>query len=149
SLTKILGKHSLKFGGEHRIFDYSNIAWTNATGAYTFDNTWVRSSSTAAGQAVGGDFASFLLGLPTAGTYTINAAAKDDSKYEVLFLQDDWHVRPNLTLNLGLRWEYNSGTVERWNRQVVGFDQNAVNSATAPARTNYAAIQNPPALLLP
>ncbi|MCX6626754.1 MAG: carboxypeptidase-like regulatory domain-containing protein [Candidatus Solibacter sp.] len=149
SVTKIAGRHSLKFGGEHRVFDYSNIAWTNGTGTYTFDSNWVRSSSTAAGQAVGGNFASFLLGLPTSGAYVINASSKNDSKYEVAFVQHDWHARPNLTLNMGVRWEYNSGTTERWNRQVVGFDPAAVNSSTAPARAAYANIPNTSGLLLP
>jgi hypothetical protein len=138
SLTKIKGAHTLKFGGEHRVLDFSNFNWSGATGSYTFDNTWVKANSTAAGSPLGGSMAAFLLGLPTSGSYTINATSKNDSRYEVLFVQDDWHVRPNLTVNLGLRWEYNSPTTERWNRQIIGFDPSAINSTTNAAKTAYA-----------
>ena len=138
SLTKVVGAHTLKFGGEHRVLDFSNLNWAGSTGSYTFDNTWVKANSTAAGSPLGGSMAAFLLGLPTSGSYTINATSKNDSRYEVLFLQDDWHARPNLTINLGLRWEYNSPTTERWNRQVIGFDPAATNQVTDAARSAYA-----------
>jgi hypothetical protein len=80
-----------------------------------------------------------LLGLPTAGNYTINATSKNDSKYYVLFVQEDWRVRPNLTLNLGLRWELNTPTLERWNRMSIGFDAAATNQVTDAAVAAYQA----------
>jgi hypothetical protein len=139
SLTKITGTHSVKSGVELRLQRFSNIDFSNSTGSYTMDSTWVKANGTAGGQPLGGSMAAFLLGLPTSGSYAYNAVSTSDSRYYALFVQDDWHARPNVTVNLGLRWEYNTPTVERWNRQTVGFDVNAVNQVTNPARTAYAA----------
>ena len=138
SLTKISGRHSIKSGAELRLQRYSNIDFSNSTGSYTFDSTWVKSTGTAGGQPIGGSMAAFLLGLPTSGSYAYNAVSTSESRYYALFVQDDWHARANLTVNLGLRWEYNTPTIEWWNRQTVGFDVNAVNQVTAPARAAYA-----------
>jgi len=139
SIIKVAGKHSIKAGAEYRVLDFSNMNWGGTTGTYTFATNWVQASSTASSQPLGGSMASFLLGLPTSGAYTINATSKNDSKYYVAFLQEDWHARSNLTLNLGLRWECNTPTLERWNRMSNGFDASATNQATAAGVAAYQA----------
>ncbi|MDP9171860.1 MAG: TonB-dependent receptor, partial [Acidobacteriota bacterium] len=140
SYTKIRGSHTIKFGGAVLLQDFTSISWFNSTGGYTFDTgSFVKASSTATAPTLGGSLAQFLLGLPTSGTYDINAQSKNDSWYDSLFLNDDWHARPNLTFNMGMRWEHGTPTTESHNRQTIGFNPAAANAVTQAAEAAYAA----------
>jgi hypothetical protein len=103
--SKIIGTHTLKFGGGFHI-DQININ-PDATFNGSFNFT---------GSATGSDFADFLLGLPS--TY-----AQGDSnpfylrnKYIGLYAQDSWRIKPNLTLNYGLRWDLLPPWREKYNQ---------------------------------
>ena len=92
-----MGKHTLKFGGEFRYLQINERNYASANSNFVFD-----------GSATGSDIADFLLGAPaSSGGYTQAALQLLDSRtrYGGAFVQDTWKVRPNLTLNLGLRWE--------------------------------------------
>jgi hypothetical protein len=140
SMTKIKGKHTLKFGTDIRELRESSASYGNSSGGYTFREDYLRgpldnSPAAPAGQ----DLASFMLGYPTGGNFQIQAFRTQQSKYFALFLQDDYRPRSNLTFNLGLRFEGDRGTTERFNRTVVGFDSTAVNPATQAAEAAYKA----------
>ncbi len=139
SYTKMAGAHAIKFGGEVRLQDFSNISWASSAGTFSFDTgTWVKATNSASAPSMGGSMSQFLMGLPTSGTMSNNSPYKVDSYYYALFLQDDWHAARNLTFNFGIRWEKSTPSLESYNRQLVGFDPSAVNSTTAAAKAAYA-----------
>lgn len=138
-LIKTTGHHTLKIGPDIRQEKYSKLAPGSSSGSYTFANTFVTSNSSTATNPFGGSLASFLLGIPTAGTQSIGTPTQYNNWYSGFFLQDDWRVIPSLTINIGMRVEHETPIVESNNRAVVGFDPNATNQATAAALAAYTA----------
>lgn len=125
-LNKTLGTHSLKFGGELRIYREDAAFTSNdQTGQFIFDNTFTRQASNGNTNAdVNGlqGLASFLLGLPTTQQIVRRADYSEYSKTYGFFVHDDWRVDRKLTLNMGLRYEVETPLVERQNKSVSGFD---------------------------
>jgi len=140
SFTKMQGKHSLKFGVDLRQQRESQINFGYSNGTFVFGNSWTNGPfDNSAGAPIGQDLAALLLGLPTSGQYDLNAARTNKNYYYAFFLQDDFRVRPNLTLNLGLRLEGETPTSERYNRTINGFDNSTASPIAARALAAYAA----------
>lgn len=139
--TKIAGAHSFRFGYDFRVYQTNTLPQTVGAGDFTFVTDFTRQSRTAAGQ-FGQGLASFLLGLPTAGFIQSNVSPATQRRYHGLFVQDDYKVTRRLTLNLGLRYEYEDASTERYNRAIRGFDPDATNPVEAQARAAYAAAYN-------
>ncbi len=138
-VVKVAGNHTLKVGADIRQYRLNNITFGNSAGSFTFGNGWVRaSSSTSSTVSVGQDLASFLLGLPTAGQYDVNASGFYYSYYFAGFVQDDWRVRRDLTLNIGLRFDHDTPYSEKFGRTVNGFAGNVPNPVAAAAEAAYA-----------
>ncbi len=145
-VVKVLGKHTLKFGGDARQYRLNTYITGNSAGSYTFGNAWVRQASNSSSTTVvGQDFASFMLGLPTAGQFDIQSQGSYSSYYYAGFVQDDWRVSKTLTLNLGLRFDHDTPYSETYGRTVDGFATNTPNPVAAPAAAAYA--KNPISLL--
>jgi trimeric autotransporter adhesin len=127
------GKHNWRFGGDYRRILQSFRSARNAEGTFTF-------TGFATAQYVGGveqpgtgsDLADFLLGLPQQSTIQSGTSAYNfrANSYD-FFAQDDWRIRANLTLLLGLRYEY-QGPFTEANNQIVNLDV-APGFTTAPA----------------
>ena len=140
SLMWLVGSHSTKFGSEYRYYleDASRFS-SAASPQINFSNTWTRGPlDNSATAPFGQDFASFLLGLPTGGTMSRAAAYSERSAVLSLYAHDDWRVRQNLTLNLGVRWEIEEPLTEAEGRFVSGFDFSSPSPIAAAAQANYA-----------
>ncbi len=140
NFTKIQGKHTLKFGVDLRQYRETQLSSGFTNGSFAFGNNWTNgpldNSPTA---PIGQDLAAFLLGMPTGGQFDLNAPRQNKNNYYSVFLQDDFRVRSNLTLNLGLRLEGETPTTERYNRTINGFDNSTPSSISARAIAAYTA----------
>jgi hypothetical protein len=139
TLTQIRGNHSLHAGSEFRLYRDNSFSFGNVAPSFSFGSTYTKATDTAGGASMGQGLASMLLGIPTGGQVSVNASLADQSQYFAEFLQDDWRISSRLTLNVGLRWEYNSPVSERFNRSIGAFDFNAALPFAAQAMANYAA----------
>ena len=100
--SKIVGKHSFKFGGDIRYQKFDQKVFFNVNGEYIFGPGGNNDTG------IDDPYANYLLGLPV--SYSQGSAntefVRSTSVY--LFAQDSWKLKPNLTLNYGLRWEVNT-----------------------------------------
>jgi trimeric autotransporter adhesin len=119
------GKHNLRLGGDYRRILQSFRSAKNAEGSFVFTGLETSEFVPGSGNPVndtGYDFADFLLGLPQqtslqSGTNSYNFASNSFD----LFGQDDWRIFSKLSLNLGLRYEYNGPFTEAHN-QISNLD---------------------------
>jgi hypothetical protein len=121
NMTWIHGRQTLKVGAEFRLYNQDFLQPGAADGNYTFSKAWTQANPLRADAQSGNEFASFLLGVPSSGSVDHNIDPAYRNYYYAVFVQDDWKLSSNLTLNLGLRWDYETPRTERYNRMVRGF----------------------------
>jgi len=102
SISKIVGNHSIKFGGDVRRQRFDQTLYFDVNGEFFVDET---STNSTLGDTA---FSDYMLGLP--GSYGQGSAQVENVRSTALYLfaQDSWKIKPNLTLNYGLRWELNT-----------------------------------------
>ena len=127
TLNKTVGKHSFKAGAELYIMKANNNTPASSLNPFVVNAGYTQQNAQTGSSTAGNPFASLLLGDPSSGQYSLTIASAFQQIYEGFFVQDDIRVTSKLTLNLGLRWEYESPMTERYNRQNAGFDFNSTN----------------------
>jgi hypothetical protein len=139
SFDKLAGVHSFKFGADLRAYRRNRYAFGQAVPRLDFGTDFTRGPlDNSPASPLGQGLASFLLGVPTGGFVERNASFAEQSRGFSLYWQDDWRIRRNITLTLGLRYEYEGPLTERFNRSVTDYDLSAASPIEAEVRANYA-----------
>ena len=106
--TWIRGRHSISYGADYKRQQFNSLSQQDPRGSFQFT-----------GLSAGSDFAGFLLGVPDTASIAFGNADKyfRSNNYDA-FVKDDWRVRSSITLNVGVRWEYNTPISELFGRLV-------------------------------
>jgi hypothetical protein len=105
TFSKVLGNHTMKFGGEFHADEVNAHPIAQFNGSFVFSGT-----------ETGVDFADFLIGVPSQYNQSQLNPFYARNKYVGLFAQDSWHVLSSLTLNYGLRWDRIAPWSEKYNQ---------------------------------
>jgi len=141
--TKVLARHTLKFGVDWRLYQANQSDLTNSKLFISSSGTYTKGpSNSLSNSPLGQSLASIEFGIAEGTNERLNAQTSNNTKYYSAFLQDDWKATPTLTLNLGLRYEYGSPIYERNGKSISYFDFTATNPISAQAKANYAATSN-------
>ena len=117
SVTRIVGPHALKMGGEVRIGPFNYLQLAGGSGTFAFDNRFTANNPFS--PAGGYGYASYLLGTGASGAITTSQPISGQQIYRALYFQDDWRVSRKLTVNLGVRWDLAGPWSERYDRLSV------------------------------
>ncbi len=148
-LSHLFGNHFLRGGVEFRIYNTNAGVTTQSNGRYQNTGVYATANSTTTAQSIGFGLAQFEYGIPTSSAITINSDLAARSDYLAEWLQDDWKVNSRLTVNAGLRFEYEGPNSERNQKANTFFDFNAVNPISAAAIAAYKTIAPTNTSLLP
>ena len=130
-ITMIRGRHILHFGGEVLVYRTDTTTWGNIN-AGTFSYSGAYTQSTVGDNSTGIGYADFLLGQAQSWNAFVAPEYGPRSKNPQFFVQDDFKIRPNLTLNLGLRYQIQTGWKEVKNN-MSAFDPTVINPETGTA----------------
>ncbi len=122
-LSWFRGKHAIKIGGEYRWGRNQDIFNQQISGQFNF----APQPTALTGNANSGNgIASLLVGFPNSASVLSTQPLDRRQAYYALYVQDDYKLAPNLTVNIGIRWEAHTPRVDANDRQ-NGFDFNAIN----------------------
>jgi len=138
SLTWIHGRHTVKMGMELRSTQYRINACFQCSGVFNFNNRLTGNPQRLAG--TGSGLASLLLGSVADANIDSNVGTTNEGYSQAYYVQHDWKITRRLTLNLGLRYDYQQVPGER-NNGLSNFNPNATNPLTGlPGRLEFAGV---------
>ncbi len=123
--SKLLGRHAFKAGVDYRFMGLDITPYGQGSGSFSFTAGYTQGPNPIVGGSnIGDAFASFLLGVPASGNIQRATESRLFIHYLGTYLQDDFRVNSKLTINFGLRYEFEQGLQEKSNGLLVGFDRN-------------------------
>jgi hypothetical protein len=131
NLSTQRGRHLLKTGVQFNLFRGNFLTNSFPTGTFSFNPAQTggpRADTPTSGLAM----ASFLLGYASGGSIDTATGVSLQNFYTGVFVQDDYRVTSKLTLNLGVRWDYQTPATERYNRTTAGFAYNTPSPLKVP-----------------
>lgn len=136
NVNRVWGRHNVKFGVDRRRNRNNPFQCNACSGLFSFDSVLTSNPQRPAGTGAG--LASFLLGNVANASFTANQALSFEGTSQAYYAQDDWKVSRRLTLNLGMRYDYQQTPAERFNR-LSNFNPFAINPENGlPGRQEYA-----------
>ncbi len=117
TMTTIHGAHTWRYGWQARRNDWGALGPGNSSGSFDFGNSWMRradNDNVSSGFGLG--WAAFMMGMPTGISIDTNGSYYFQNPRHAVFFQDDWRVSNRLRFQIGLRYEYEGGITERYNR---------------------------------
>jgi hypothetical protein len=140
-VTKSFHSHTLRFGFDGRFTEAFNNQSAGSSGSFTFStNQTAAGTNTNVSSGTGSTYASFLLGAPSSAYVQLtNGTAYRKYQY-ASYVQDDWHANQRLTLNLGLRYDFQAQPYEKHNG-IADFDITRTNPLNSfPGAVRYAGV---------
>jgi hypothetical protein len=123
SMSKLLGSHTAKFGLSYRKIGVKNYNPSQSSGRFFFDGQFTSADPLNADNSDPYALAAFLLGYPSSGSIPVSAPINAYINYYAAYAQDDLRVNSKLTINAGLRYEFEQGLQEVDDQLTVGFDR--------------------------
>jgi hypothetical protein len=116
NVTKIIGGHNLKAGVEARFLLMNYLQPGYPQGHMAFGRGATMEDPNSSSSSQGNGIASMLVGWGSGGDYNLDPPSASASRYMGFYVQDDWKIARRLTINLGLRYDFDLPRTERYNR---------------------------------